>query len=80
MKKTIITLSAALALSACTQTVYRKPGATAEAQTLDFAECDYQARAATAGIDNAFMKAGEARDLRNRCMAVKGYDAARVPM
>ena len=38
-----------------------------------FAECDYEAAKATAGIANGFNAGWTRGDLRRQCLAMKGY-------
>lgn len=78
MRRTITTIAAIAALSACAMTEIRKDGATPEQVKRDHLECEYEAEKATAAIINPFDKGWSHVSIRDRCLEVRGYRRVQV--
>jgi hypothetical protein len=71
-------LASTLALASCTTTL-EKPGMTAQEWERDKFECTLQGRQAAAGVSASgiISQEFEAANIRNQCMAMRGYTHAK---
>lgn len=60
-------------LAACQATNWNKPGASQAQAERDYAECDYEAKKATAGIINGFEAGWMQAEIRSDCLRLRGY-------
>ena len=73
MKKTLI-LASLLMMNGCATYSYVQTGKSETDMQRDFAQCEYEASIATAGIRNRTASVMKYSDLRIQCMESRGYD------
>jgi hypothetical protein len=66
-------LLAALALSACAQAAWQRPGGTQADSKADAAFCHYEAEKATAGNPSMGWAVANSIEIFNDCMKLKGW-------